>query len=1117
MQCSKCRSDNPAINRFCGDCGAPLAVHCPRCRAENPPGHRFCGYCGTALSPANGTAQSPTSAGHTPDLTLPPEQLAAAEGERKTVTALFADIKGSTELMESLDPEMARETIDPALGIMVEAVRRYEGYVVQSTGDGVFALFGAPLAREDHPQRAVLAGLAMQQALRPYAEKLKAEGRAPVEARVGVSTGEVVMREIRTGDYPEYAPIGHTANLAARLQEIAPLGSIAVSDRTRVLIEGYFELRPLGAFQVKGFGAAVDVYEVTGQGPLQGHFQIAVRRGLAKFVGRQHEIEEIGRAFEMARIGRGEVVAVIGEPGVGKSRLLHEFKQVRPAECLMLEASAISHSAAIPYYIVIELLRGYFGLLPGDTQQQRWEKVESKVLEYGLQDTLPYLCPLLALPWDAGTQESDPKLKRRRTIDAVKQLLVTESRSRPLLLVIEDLHWLDRESQAFLWALSSSIATAHMLELVSFRPEFRHEFGNRSYYKQIHLNPLSADEARWVLQSHLGPGPVLPELAEFIVLKSEGNPLFIEELLQALIDQGLLIRGDSARLTRPLNGVAIPATVQGILASRIDRLPTEEKGLLQAMAVIGRSAHLNLLKRVVSWPDAHLQHMLGNLQFLEFVYEQPTALGTEYVLKHALTQDVAYNSLLRDQRATLHEGVARAVETLYVDRLHDHLDELAHHYSRSRNTGKAVQYHHLAGRQALGRSALVDGVFHLTDALKLLEAQEAGRERAQQELQVRLLLGPALMASEGYASPKVEEVYSRARQLCEVVGDSSQLCAVLYGLFGFHNTRAAYSTSYELALEMVRLADHLKNPVFLALASFSAGQTEFLLGKPGRCRRQFERTAGSYSRERHGELTLLAGFDCGIAAMAWDSLAMWMMGYPNEALGNVESAAALAQQLSHPHSLVYVLSFRAWLYLFRREWRAALEGAQTMGALAEEHGLPLWSLWATALGGAAMAEMGEAHQGREQLTACLEAMRAAGAGITMTQTLGLIAQAYARSAEPQKGLMALEEALTVAETSGERYYLAELNRLRGELLLISDPSNHAAAERCFRTSIEIARTQEARTLELRATTSLARLLQDGGRRDEARAMQAGICGWFTDGFDTIDLKEANALLHELNS
>jgi class 3 adenylate cyclase/predicted ATPase len=1113
MRCSKCGATNPDRAKFCEECASPLKRRCASCDTENSPTAKFCIECAKPLE--SGKSQRTTTAS-SPIPVGAGASDAALEGERKTVTALFADIKGSTELMEDLDPEEARAIVDPALKLMVEAVRRHDGYVVQSTGDGIFALFGAPVACEDHPQRAIHAALSMQRALREYAARLAAQGHSPVEARVGVNTGEVVLREIHTGGHPEYTPIGHTANLAARLQTIAPSGSIAVSDHTRLLVQGYFDLRPLGAFPIKGLTAPAEVYEVTRPGPQQDRFQVAVKRGLGSFIGRGREIEEIGRALALVRIGRGQIVAVTGEPGVGKSRLLHEFKQKRPAECLLLEAAAISHSASAPYHVVIELLRNYFRLLPEDTQQQRWKKVESKIAEYGLQDTLHYICPLLALPLgDAGAPESDLQLRKRRTVDAVKQLLLMESRRQPLLLVIEDVHWLDRESRLFLSVLASSITTAHILGLVSIRPEFRHEFGNRSYYKQINLSPLDADEAHEMLQSHLGHGPVPSELEQFVVEKSEGNPLFIEEILQALFDQGVLVRGDTTTVARPLNAITIPTTIRGILSSRIDRLSATEKELLQVIAVIGRKSPLRLLNRVVSWPENQLEMVLAKLQFLELAYEQPSELGPEYALKHALTQDVAYGSLLREKRALLHENAARAIEAVYGDWLDDHLDELARHYECCGNVSKTVHYLHLGGRQALSRSALADGVSHLTRALTLLENNSASQQRAEQELQIRLLLGPALMASEGYASPKVEEIYSRARELCGMVSDPSQLCAVLYGLFGIHNTRAAYSTAKELANEMIRLAESLEDPVFGALASFSAGQTQFLLGAPSQCRRWFERTAGVYSRDRKRELMLLAGFDCGIATMAWDSVAMWMLGYPDGALSKMEHAAALARESGHPHSLVYALNFRAWLRHFRREWPAALEGARTVCALADEHGLPLWGLWATLLGGAAMVEEGQTQQGREQLNLGLEAMRVAGARITMTQTLGLVARAYERCADAKKALALIEEALTAAETSGERYYLAELNRLRGELLLISDPSNNEQAEQCFRTSIDLAQTQEAKSLELRATVNLTRLLSNKGRCDEARTMLSEIYSWFTEGFDTTDLKEAKTLLDEL--
>jgi predicted ATPase len=385
----------------------------------------------------------------------------------------------------------------------------------------------------------------------------------------------------------------------------------------------------------------------------------------------------------------------------------------------------------------------------------------------------------------------------------------------------------------------------------------------------------------------------------------------------------------------------------------------------------------------------------------------------------------------------------------------------------------------------------------------------------RQELQILILLGPALMASEGFGSSKVEHVYSKARELCRIVDEAPQLCAVLYGLFSIYSTRAKYKMANEAALEMVRLADKLKDPLLLVLANFAAGQTQVLLGEFPRSRDYFERTASSYSQKRQRELTLLAGFDCGIIAMVWDSLALWMLGYPDRSQSLAEQAVALAQQTGHQHGLVYTLCFLAWIHHFRREWQTTIQGTQTVIALATEHALPLWQLWATTLQGSAMVEMGQTNAGCEQLSRGLEAMRAADARITLTATFGLVAQAHSRAAKPHRGLAAIDESLAAVESSGECFYLAELNRVRGELILIADMSNQAEAERCFRTSIEIARGQNAKSWELRSTISLAHLLANQGKRAQARATLAGIYGWFTDGLNTADLKDARALLDQL--
>ena len=508
MRCAKCGSDNPAGKKFCGDCGAVLTHHCPKCGAENPPSKRFCGDCGAALASANISTQSPAPFLSTGDNSISAEAAtyAAAEGERKTVTALFADLKGSTELMESLDPEEARAIVDPALGIMVEAVRRYEGYVVQSTGDGIFALFGAPAAYEDHPQRALHAALQMQQYLREYSRRLVNQGEPPLEARFGINTGEVVVRIVETGGKTEYTPIGHTANLASRLQTLAPPGSIAVSEHTRRLVEGYFELCALGAAQVRGISEPINVYEVTGLGPLRTHFQLSAQRGLTKFVGRERENAEMKRALESAIGGRGQLVGVVAEAGTGKSRLFHEFKATLPAECKVLEAYSVSYGKASAWLPVLELLRDYYDIEDADDSARRREKVRARqvALDSALSDVLPYLFGLFGIQEDPDPlAHMDPQAKRQRTLDAIKRIILQESLNQPIVLIFEDLHWIDSQTQALLDLLADSLASARVLLLVNYRPEYRHDWGNKSCYTQLRLNVLDSRSAAQMLATLL--------------------------------------------------------------------------------------------------------------------------------------------------------------------------------------------------------------------------------------------------------------------------------------------------------------------------------------------------------------------------------------------------------------------------------------------------------------------------------------------------------------------------------------------------------------------------------------------------------------------------------------
>ena len=768
MRCSKCGFENPGGMKFCGQCTAPLALVCPKCRFENPPGFKFCGQCTAPLNIPEGSGRSPAVTASTPTIRVVAEQAEASslEGERKTVTALFADIKGSMDLMEDLDPEEARAIVDPALKLMMDAAHRYDGYIVQSTGDGIFALFGAPVAHEDHPQRALYAALRMQEELKRYSARLREAGNLPIEGRVGANTGEVVVRSITTGaGQVEYTPIGHTTNLASRMQALAPTGSIAISEQTRKFVEGYFALKPLGPTRVKGVSEAVNVYEVTGLGPLRTRLQRSAGRGLTKFVGREREMQALQHAAEQVRSGHGQMAAVMAEAGTGKSRLYFEFKATSESGWMVLEAYSVSHGKASAYLPVIDLLHGYFAIEAGDDARKRREKVTGRVLalERTLEDTLPYVFALLGVgEGDEVLAQMDAQVRRRRTLEAIKRILLRESLNQPLMVIFEDLHWIDEATQELLNLLTDSIGTAKILLLFNYRPEYSHQWGNKTYYTQLRLDPLGRESAEEMLAALIGDGVEVRPLKRLIIERTGGNPFFMEETVQVLLDEGALVRdGAAVRITKSLSALKIPPTVQAILAARIDRLPAGEKDLLQILAVTGKEFSLSLVREVIKQPDDEVRRMLNDLQMAEFIYEQPAAGDIEYTFKHPLTQQVAYNSVLVERRRLLHRRTGAAIESLYRDRLEDHYADLAHHYRLSDDVAKAVEYLRLAAEQAVGRSAYSEAAADLQAALSLLERLPEGRDRARTELALRVTENTVAVVLYGVSSRQHEQATQR--------------------------------------------------------------------------------------------------------------------------------------------------------------------------------------------------------------------------------------------------------------------------------------------------------------------------------------------------------------------
>ena len=687
-----------------------------------------------------------TSQGRAP-LTYTPPYLAekiltsrsALEGERKQVTVLFADLKGSMELLADRDPEEARQLLDPVLERMMAAVHRYEGTVNQVMGDGIMALFGAPLAHEDHAVRACYAALAMQAAVQQYATEVQRTHGVPLQMRVGLNAGEVVVRAIGNDLHMDYSAIGQTTHLAARMEQMAMPGSILITPAVLGLAEGYVQVRSLGPVPVKGLDAPVEVFELVGASGIRRRLQAAAVRGLTRFVGRDTELAALGQALERAGAGQGQVVAVVGEAGVGKSRLAYEcVRSPRTQGWLVLESASVSYGKATPYFPVIDLLKRYVHVEDADEPRTIRARVTGQVLtlDETLQETIPaFLWLLDALPDDSPFRTLDPPQRRQRLLDALKRVLLRESQVQPLLLVFEDLHWIDTETQALLDRLVDSLPTARILLLVNYRPEYQHGWSNKTSYTQLRLDPLLPASADEVLQALLGDDPSLAPLKPLLITRTEGNPFFLEESVRALVETGVLVGERGAyRLEHALQSLQVPATVQAVLAARIDRLPPEDKRLLQTAAVIGMEVPLPLLQAIAEAPEESLQRSLAHLQATEFLYETRLFPEREYTFKHALTHEVAYGSLLLERRRVLHARIVEALEALAGDRVAEQVERLAHHAMRGEVWDKALAYCRQAGEKALARSAHREAAGYFEQALRALPHLPETRDTREQAI-----------------------------------------------------------------------------------------------------------------------------------------------------------------------------------------------------------------------------------------------------------------------------------------------------------------------------------------------------------------------------------------------
>ena len=892
-------------------------------------------------------------------------------------------------------------------------------------------------------------------------------------------------------------------------------GATAISESTRRLVEGYFILKSLGPARIKGVTDPVNLYEVTGLGPLRTRLQRSAGRGFTKFVGREREMDAMRHAAERAKSGHGQIVAEMAEAGVGKSRLLFEFKATTAAGWMVLEAFSVSHGKASSYLPVIDLLHSYFKIASQDDQRTRREKIAGRIaiLDRALEDTIPYLYGLLGIAEDPDPlAQMDAHIRKRGTLDAIKRILLRESLNQPLMVIFEDLHWIDDETQALLNILADSIATAKILLLVNYRPEYSHQWGSKTYYTQLRLDPLGRESADEMLQSLLGDSTELGALKRLIIERTEGNPFFMEETVEVLVDDGALVRdGATLRLTKPLADLKIPPTVRAILAARIDRLSPADKDLLQTLAVIGKEFPLSLVRAVVAASADELARMLDDLQLSEFIYEQPAFGDIEYTFKHALTQEVAYNSILIERRKTLHERIGAAIEELFKNSLEDHLSGLADHYARSSNIEKAVECQARAAKRELSQSAYQGALLRLENAIELFAKLPDSPERAELELDLQIDYGASLLVTRGWWVPEAGKAFSRARELCQQKEEDPRLYRVLSGLHSFHLVRGEHPTALAYIDELIALADRFRNDEMQADAHLQAGFSKFFMGDFGDAHSSLELCIGYHARHIATGLAP-ADQDPLMSALCYDAMTLWMLGFPDQAAKRAGQSLERARELGSAFTLTWCLSQLGMCYTIRRDFDAAEKTTTEALSLARKHGLAFLEAQILAyrlIGSAAQGKFGQTADRASSESGFAEA----GYELAHTWARPILAQGFASVGQIDTALALIAQSAELVDKNQERYVESEVHRIKGELTLLQS-KDASAAEQSFTKAIEIARRQRAKSLELRATISLARLLRDTDRRGEARATLAKIYNQFTEGLNTPDLKEAKSLLAE---
>lgn len=1049
----------------------------------------------TPLCPPPATDSSPSPL----PACLPCPSAAVLEGEHKLVTVMVCGLSQAATSAPPRDPEAGLHTMQRVFALAQRAIQHYEGTITHYGDGGVTALFGAPLAHEDHARRAVLAALALQRASQAGAEPALTP-EAVLDVGIGLHTGPVLVGRLGPDSQHLYTVRGETTQRAEHLQRCAEPGIILASTATMQYVQDEVRVKDGGLVAYPGTPAALPTYRVIAYQPRRTLWRGPLERPLSRFVGRRHELGLLHDRLRHVHNGQGQVVGIVGEPGVGKSRLLYEFCHgLSEQQVTYLEGRCFSHSHNVPYMPVLDLLRQNCGVTAGDRAEVITAQIQKSLHAVGFDPTIwaPYLSHLLGVQAaTADLGELSPEVIKTRTLEVLWQMSLAGSRQRPLILAVEDLHWSDVTSEECFTALVERLAGAPILCLFTYRSGYRPPWMDKSSMTQIALHRLASEESVQMVQDlrqHLVPLP--DEVLQTIVAKAEGNPFFLEELWRSVVEQR--------------DGQAVPDTIQAVLAARLDRLAPDDKRLLQVAAVLGREVPVPLLQAITDQPEEEVQRRLQHLQATEFLYELRAFPERVYTFKHALTQDVAYHSLLQSTRQQYHRQIAQQLATRFRHTAAIQPEILAHHYTEAGRGAQAIPYWHQAGQRAVERSANREAIAHLHRGLEALKHLPETAARAQHELALHVALLPPLLL-QGQSADAVEHSHARTLTLCQAVDESPQLFATLARLWRFYLDRAQLQKAHALGAQCFALAQRLRQPALLQEAYLMQGSTALFLGHFTAARAALEQGVALYRRQPASSMAVSRGPDPGVMCLARLAWTLWMLGYPERAEAAMADALALAQQVSHAYSLVFALQYAATLHRLRRDVSGVHQQAEALISLASaqefDHYVDVGRLWQ----GWVRAAQGAAEAGIAQLSQGLQAWRAVVTEASLPHVLTLLAEAYGHGGYLPQGLSTLEEALGLVQKHAQHHYEAELHWLKGELLLQS--AYTTAAETCLQRSIAIARQQQAQSLELRGGSSLARLWHGQGKTTEARQMLTALYARFTEGFETPDLREARALL-----